>query len=120
MTLRVSGKNMDIGETLRSQIAMRVEQAVRRYFDGGFGGYAVVERERAAFPPYCSLHWDSGAALRPPAPPHAPAPGAVLPPNRMESRLPRKSRPRGAPPPTAATAPLEEASYTVFAAPETE
>jgi ribosomal subunit interface protein len=119
MTLRVSGKNMDIGETLRSQIAMRVEQAVRRYFDGGFGGYAVVEREGTAFRTHCSLHLDSGVDLQASATSHDPYASADLSSERIEKRLRRYKRrlkdhrPLG-------SLPAEEASYTVLASPEAD
>ena len=34
MTLRVSGKNLDIGEALRQHVLEKVEAMVARYFDG--------------------------------------------------------------------------------------
>ena len=34
MTLRVSGKNLDIGESLRQHVLNKVEGMVARYFDG--------------------------------------------------------------------------------------
>jgi ribosomal subunit interface protein len=120
MTLRVSGKNMDIGETLRSQIATRVEQAVRRYFDGGFGGYAVVEREGTAFRTHCSLHLDSGVDLQASATSHDPYASADLSSERIEKRLRRyKSRLKHHRP-SLSVPPAEEASYTVLAAPEAD
>jgi len=92
MTLRVSGKNMDIGEALRGQIAMRVEQAVKRYFDGGFGGYAVVEREGSAFRTHCSLHLDTGIDLQASAVSHNPYASADISSERIEKRLRRYKR----------------------------
>ena len=92
MTLRVSGKNMDIGEVLRGQIAMRVEQAVKRYFDGGFGGYAVVEREGTAFRTHCSLHLDTGVDLQASAIAHDPYASADISSERIEKRLRRYKR----------------------------
>ena len=122
MTLRVSGKNMDIGEVLRGQITMRVDQAVRRYFDGGYGGYAVVEREGTAFRTHCSLHLDSGVDLQASATSHDPYASADLSSERIEKRLRRyKRRLRDHRPNAAASAmPMEEASYTVLTSPESE
>jgi ribosomal subunit interface protein len=120
MTLRVSGKNMDIGETLRSQIAIRVEQAVRRYFDGGFGGYAVVEREGTAFRTHCSLHLDSGVDLQASATSHDPYASADLSSERIEKRLRRYKRRLKGHRPAASPSSGEEASYTVLASPEAD
>ena len=120
MTLRVSGKNLDIGEVLRGQITLRVEQAVKRYFDGGFGGNAVVEREGTAFRTHCSIHLDTGIDLQASAVSHDPYASADLSSERIEKRLRRYKRrlkDRRALP---GAVPAEEASYTVFATPDTE
>jgi len=120
MTLRVSGKNMDIGETLRGQITIRVEQAVRRYFDGGFGGYAVVEREGTAFRTHCSLHLDTGVDLQASAISHDPYASAELSSERIEKRLRRYKRRLRDHRPAASGLPAEEAAYTVLASPDSE
>ena len=114
MTLRVSGKNMDIGEVLRGQIAMRVEQAVKRYFDGGFGGYAVVEREGTAFRTHCSLHLDTGVDLQASAIAHDPYASADISSERIEKRLRRykrklKERRPASPPAASRRGPLRRA-----------
>jgi ribosomal subunit interface protein len=108
MTLRVSGKNMDIGEALRGQIAMRVEQAVKRYFDGGFGGYAVVEREGTAFRTHCSLHLDTGVDLQASAISHDPYASADISSERIEKRLRRYKRRLKERRPASAASPLDE------------
>jgi putative sigma-54 modulation protein len=120
MTLRVSGKNMDIGETLRGQITMRVEQAVRRYFDGGYGGYAVVERDGTAFRTHFTLHLDSGVDLQASATSHDPYASADLSSERIEKRLRRYKRRLRGHRPNSTASPAEEASYTVLAAPDAE
>ena len=43
MTLRISGKNIDIGDAFRSHVEARVEDAVGKYFDGGFTGHVTLE-----------------------------------------------------------------------------
>jgi ribosomal subunit interface protein len=116
MTLRVSGKNMDIGEVLRGQIAMRVEQAVKRYFDGGFGGYAVVEREGTAFRTHCSLHLDTGVDLQVSATSHDPYASADISSERIEKRLRRYKRRLKEHHPASAAAPAEEASDALASA----
>ena len=45
MTLRVSGKNLDIGEALRSQVEARMATALTKYFDGSFKGNVTVTRD---------------------------------------------------------------------------
>jgi ribosomal subunit interface protein len=63
-TLRVSGKNIDLGEALRNQALERVGEAVGKYFSGGFSGHVVVEKEGLGFRTDCVIHLDSGAIMR--------------------------------------------------------
>jgi ribosomal subunit interface protein len=63
-SLRVSGKNVDIGEALRGRIETRVEEIVRKYFDGGYSGHATVEREGSGFRTDCAIHLDTGVVLQ--------------------------------------------------------
>ncbi len=63
MTLRVSGKNLDIGEVLRHQAEERLESAVLKYFDGGFSGSVTVEKDGPDFKTECNVHLDSGATM---------------------------------------------------------
>ena len=46
MTLRVSGKNLDIGESLRQHVLEKVEAMVAHYFNGSVGGHVVISPER--------------------------------------------------------------------------
>ncbi len=64
MGLRISGKSIDIGEALRDRIEGRVGEAVGKYFDGGYDGHVMVEREGAGFHSDCTLHLDTGIVLR--------------------------------------------------------
>ncbi|MBW0002588.1 MAG: ribosome-associated translation inhibitor RaiA [Hyphomicrobiales bacterium] len=120
MTLRVSGKNMDIGEVLRGQIAMRVEQAVKRYFDGGFGGYAVVERDGTAFRTHCSLHLDTGIDLQASAIAHDPYASADISSERIEKRLRRYKRKLKERRPANASAQAEVTGYDALSPTGTE
>ena len=63
MNLRVSGKNLDIGEVLRSQAEERLGSAVVKYFDGGFSGQVTVEKDGPDFRTECKVHLDSGAIM---------------------------------------------------------
>ena len=63
MSLRISGKNLDIGDVLRSQAKTRVAEALSKYFDGGYSGHVTVERDGSGFRTECTLHLDSGATM---------------------------------------------------------
>ena len=45
MTLRVSGKNMDVGDALRSKAQGHFDAVVKKYFDGGYTGHLTLEPE---------------------------------------------------------------------------
>jgi ribosomal subunit interface protein len=62
--VRVSGKNLDIGQALRGQAEERVHNAVVKYFDGGFSSRVTVEREGSGFRADCTVHLDTGAVMR--------------------------------------------------------
>jgi len=58
MPLRISGKNLDIGESLRGHVLEKVEAIVARYFDGRVSGHVVIAREGSegkAHEPYASF-----------------------------------------------------------------
>src|ERR1700688_2160692 len=63
MSFRVSGKNIDIGEALRSRINARIAEATAKYFDGGFSGHVTVGKEGFGFRTECMIHLDSGIVL---------------------------------------------------------
>ena len=63
MTLRVSGKNLDIGEALRQHILEKVEATVARYFGGSVGGHVVMTREGSGYRSECTLRLSSGVSL---------------------------------------------------------
>jgi ribosomal subunit interface protein len=64
MTLRVSGKNMDVGEALRGKAQDHIDAVVRKYFDGGYDGHLTLEPEGHGFNAVCSIHLDTGAVLQ--------------------------------------------------------
>jgi ribosomal subunit interface protein len=63
MGLRVSGKNLDVGEALRSQVENRVESALGKYFDGDYSGHVTVAKDGTGFRTECVLHLTSGITL---------------------------------------------------------
>ncbi len=64
MALRISGKNLDIGDAYRAHVNERLGAALAKYFDGGFTGHVVLEREGPWFRTDCTLHLDTGIALQ--------------------------------------------------------
>ncbi|QLF69185.1 ribosome-associated translation inhibitor RaiA [Peteryoungia desertarenae] len=63
MSVRVSGKHMEIGETFRQRIEDRISDAVTKYFDGGYSGQVVVTKSQSRFSADCLVHLDTGANL---------------------------------------------------------
>lgn len=64
MTLRVSGKNLDIGEALRGHVQSRVSETLAKYFDGSWTGHVTVEKEGSGFRTEASLHLSTGLTLQ--------------------------------------------------------
>lgn len=64
MVLRVSGKNMDVGDALRTKSADYIDSVVTKYFDGGYEGHLTLEHEGNGFSAECVLHLDTGAILQ--------------------------------------------------------
>jgi ribosomal subunit interface protein len=64
MALRVSGKNMDVGEALRTKAEGHFDGVVKKYFDGGYTGHLTLEPEGSGFCADCMVHLDSGAMLQ--------------------------------------------------------
>lgn len=92
MALRISGKNLDIGEALRERIAERVGDAAKRHLDGRVSGHVTVEKEAHGFRSVASLHLPTGTTLQAEA--FAPDAYAAcdLGIERIEKRLRRYSR----------------------------
>lgn len=64
MQLRVTGKNIDVGDALRQQVEDRLTMLLDKYFSGGWSGQVTIEREGIGFRTECRLHLDSGMDLQ--------------------------------------------------------
>lgn len=64
MSLRVSGKNMDVGEALRGKAQDRFDAVVGKYFDGNYDGHLTLEPEGIGFRADCMIHLDTGVVLK--------------------------------------------------------
>ncbi|MEP3266171.1 MAG: ribosome-associated translation inhibitor RaiA [Hyphomicrobiales bacterium] len=63
MSLRISGKNIDVGDALRTHIGDQIDAAVSKYFDGGYTGHVTLEKEASTFKTECKIHLDTGIDL---------------------------------------------------------
>ena len=63
MTLRISGKSINVGETLRGRVSERTEEVLRKYFDGNYSGHITLSKDGFGFRTDCALHLDSGITL---------------------------------------------------------
>jgi ribosomal subunit interface protein len=72
MSLRVSGKNLDIGEAFRAHIEARIDSTVAKYRAGPAAGHVTIEPEGSGFRADCTLHLTSGVTLQADAQAHEP------------------------------------------------
>ncbi|MGI9352105.1 MAG: ribosome hibernation-promoting factor, HPF/YfiA family, partial [Rhizobiaceae bacterium] len=64
MNLRISGKHMNVGEALTSRIEDRLDEAVTKYFPGGYTGHVTLEKQGNRYSCDCVIHLDSGVDLQ--------------------------------------------------------
>src|SRR3954447_12868703 len=92
MSLRISGKNLDIGEALRQRIDQKVEAAIAKYFDGAVNGHAVITPDGSEYSTERTLHLAFGLTVQADGrarEPYASVDQAV---NRIEKQLRRYKR----------------------------
>ena len=92
MSLRISGKHMDIGDAFRSRIESRIGDAVEKYFDGGFSGHVTVEKSGPRFSADCVIFLDSGMDLQAAGEAYDPQAAFEAASDRIEKRLRRYKR----------------------------
>ncbi len=64
MTLRVSGRQVDVGDSLRTYAEDRVAETVHKYFDGGYKGHMTLEKEGIGFKSDLVIHLDTGMVMQ--------------------------------------------------------
>ena len=64
MRVRVSGKQIKIGETLPAGVRARLEEAVAKHFDGGAEAHVVFSHDGPFHRADCTLHLDSRTILK--------------------------------------------------------
>ncbi|MER2536643.1 MAG: ribosome-associated translation inhibitor RaiA [Rhizobiaceae bacterium] len=92
MSLRISGKHMDIGDAFRARISERVGDAIEKYFDGGFKGHVTMEKSGARFTADCVIFLDSGMDLQATGQAYEPQAAFEAAADRIEKRLRRYKR----------------------------
>jgi ribosomal subunit interface protein len=63
MTIRISGKSINVGEALRERVSDRTDEVLRKYFEGNYSGHFTIGKDKAGFRTDCALHLDSGITL---------------------------------------------------------
>jgi ribosome hibernation promoting factor len=121
MSLRVSGKHMDIGDAFRIRIEDRIEEALAKYFDRGAKGHVTVEKAGSRFTTDCMLHLDSGIVLQATGEAQEPQASFDAAAERIEKRLRRYKRRLKSHHSESAASRVEEYAYRVLeAVPESE
>ena len=92
MSLRISGKHMDIGDSFRTRIDDRIGEVVSKYFDGGFSGHVTVTKSGSRFSADCLVHLDTGMSLQATGEAQEPVPSFEAAADRLEKRLRRYKR----------------------------
>lgn len=64
MSLQISGKHMNIGDALTTRIQDKLDEAVTKYFPGGYRGRVTLEKQGNRFACECIIHLDSSADLQ--------------------------------------------------------
>ena len=60
MTIKVTGKNIDLGESLRTYALDRVDTALDKYSGVSLSGQISVEKNHDGFFTHCAIHLSSG------------------------------------------------------------
>ncbi|MBL4645504.1 MAG: ribosomal subunit interface protein [Hyphomicrobiales bacterium] len=92
MGFRISGKNMDVGDSLRNEIQDRITDAVNKYFDGSFSGHVTLTKEPNGFSCECLINLSTGIDLAASAEEHDPRICFEKAAERLEKRLRRYKR----------------------------
>lgn len=87
MTLRVSGKNLAIGEALRTHVHTRIDGVVAKYHAGSPTGHVTIEPEGSGYRADCTLFLKAGITLQVEAIAHEPYASFDKAADRIERRL---------------------------------
>jgi ribosomal subunit interface protein len=88
MTIQVTGKNLDVGEGLRSYVQERVVHTVEKFIGREPAGHVRIEKEHGEFRTNCTIHLWQGMSLEA----HGMAPDAYQSADRACERLEKRVR----------------------------
>jgi ribosomal subunit interface protein len=89
MALRISGKNLAIGESLRNHVQARIDGVIAKYQAGSTSGHVTIEPEGPGYRADCTLFLTSGITLQVEAVAHEPYMSFDRAADRIEKRLRR-------------------------------
>lgn len=92
MSLRISGKHMDIGDAFRTRIQDRIGEAIGKYFDRGFSGHVNVMKSGSRYTADCMVRLDSGMSLQATGDAQEPVAAFDAAADKLETRLRRYKR----------------------------
>jgi ribosomal subunit interface protein len=64
MTIKITGKNLDLGESLRNYALNRVETALGKFSGRPVSGQISVEKNSDGFATQCAIHLESGLDMQ--------------------------------------------------------
>ncbi len=88
MALQVTGKNLDVGEALRSYVIERIETTLEKYAGQSSLGHVRIEKAHGAFLTGCTIQLNSGMSLEA----HGEAPDAYASADQALERLEKRLR----------------------------
>ena len=92
MTLRISGKNLAIGDALRSHVQARIDGLTAKYHAGLPSGHVTIGPEGSGYRSDCTLFLSSGTTLQVEAVAHEPYVSFDKAADRIERRLRRHKK----------------------------
>lgn len=92
MPLRITGKNVDIGQALREHITGTVAEELGKYYDGTYSGLIVVQKDGTGYIVDCSIQLASGTGLQSRGEAHEIYPAADKAVERIGKRMRRYKR----------------------------
>jgi ribosomal subunit interface protein len=92
MTLRISGKNLAIGDALRTHVQARIDGVTAKYHAGAPSGHVTIEPEGSGYRADCTLFFAAGITLQVDATAHEPYVSFDKAADRIERRLRRHKK----------------------------
>ncbi|MFZ5610007.1 MAG: ribosome hibernation-promoting factor, HPF/YfiA family [Pseudomonadota bacterium] len=64
MDIRISGRNVDLGDAFRDHVAARLEAGASKYFSRSLAANVTLSKEHHMFQVDCTLHANQGVSLK--------------------------------------------------------